>query len=165
MINSIPWHTPDLWRAVNEAIARPLATKPGSLASVVATARRMDRSIAFLDDHMTTLCTATCSTCRDICCQRAKVWYDFKDLLFIHFSGRPYPPGQALSHIGDQCRYLGPSGCMLPRTRRPFICLWYLCPRQKSSLSQGVRNALDAHLEMIKKDRRLLEDQFVAGIF
>lgn len=52
-----------------------------------------------------------------------------------------------------------------PNATAFYLPVVLVCPRQKISLSNGLRNALDVHLEMIKKDRRMLEDQFVAGIF
>ena len=33
---------------------------------------------------MEDLCQATCAGCRRPCCRRAHVWYDFKDLVFMH---------------------------------------------------------------------------------
>ncbi len=75
------------------------------------------------------LCAATCPDCRDNCCKRATIWYDFKDLLYL-FLGPGLLPECQISKDGG-CSCLTDKGCVLPRSERPFVCTWYFCPDQK----------------------------------
>ncbi len=71
---------------------------------------------------------------------------------------------QVLEDMTSTCRYSGPHGCTLPRSSRPWICSWYLCPAQKARLGQGpktVRTSLTLTLQEVKKGRKELEDRFI----
>lgn len=140
-----PWGTPSTWRAATAALDDHLG-----LAHIRhhRPARRRAAAIeglmARIDPLMAALARQTCPTCADPCCRRATVWYDCTDLLVLGFTGQPWPPGQPMTAVGAVCRYLGPTGCHLPRIQRPWICTWYLCPPQTEALnasagSQGAR--------------------------
>lgn len=86
-----------------------------------------------------------CRQCRGLCCQaHPGVWVDPERFWAIFFAGRPASskniadrlaelglelrdysgvpvPAPRSSHAG--CDFLGPSGCRLPRARRPCQCL------------------------------------------
>ncbi len=112
----------------------------------------MDR----LDPAMTAMCRTTCPDCRDNCCARATIWYDFKDLLFLYFSRRPLPDRQIERPAGI-CTQLTAGGCALKRMQRPFVCTWYLCGAQKRM--PGAER-VEADLLKIQVLRRDMENCF-----
>jgi hypothetical protein len=123
--------------------------------------------IARLDPPMARLSRATCPDCSAPCCLHATLWYDLADLLMMGFARLPWPEGQPMAAVGAHCRYLGPAGCRLPRIRRPWICTWYLCPRQTARLkaSRGSeRHVIEAALAGIKQLRKGLERDFIAAL-
>lgn len=124
-----PWPTPALWRTANQAVLSLLANGSNMLQSrqVAAT---IGQRIASIDRDMQSLCQATCPTCAQPCCLNATVWYDFRDLLYLHASEAALPLSQISRQSGQACPYLSPTGCMLSRNQRPFICTWYICPPQ-----------------------------------
>ena len=119
-------------------------------------------------------CAAVCPGCTDVCCARATIWYDFKDLLYLFFTGSDtgrlpgpgFPDGQIRKVKepggGQTCVHLGPDGCSQPRIRRPFVCTWYLCPDQKQWLrtQPGSMETLESGLARIKALR-----QEMAGLY
>lgn len=163
----IPWQTPELWHTAHAVLSHSFSKKTEALLPALATAERIAGRIEILDKAMEGLCAQTCLSCTAICCRHATVWYDFKDVVFLHLTEAELPPGQAVTGSGPPCRYLSSAGCVLPRHRRPFICLWYLCPAQKSILGGGEPGEYDhlgKQLEALKHDRRILEDQVVGAL-
>jgi len=98
-------------------------------------AREIEVGITFLDPVMTRYCEATCPSCNDPCCGGRAVFFNRADLLFQLALGMEPPPGQTRTRPGDPCRYLGPGGCALSRTRRPYVCVWFLCEPQMELFS------------------------------
>ena len=87
--------------------------------------------ILWLDRGMTEYCQLTCSQCEDICCTGREIFFNQADLLYLMASNSMSPPiGQTRSKASAPCRYLGLQGCTLPRTQRPYICVWFLCEPQ-----------------------------------
>jgi hypothetical protein len=160
-----PWASPAAWRAVTAALDHhlrlphfhyqsKLQPKAGAIISLIM---RMERPMNILSRE-------TCSDCEDPCCRRATLWYDFVDLLVIGASGHSWPLGQPMATVGSQCRYLGPSGCRLPRIQRPWICTWYLCPRQTAQLEATrplQRRAVARMMADVKRLRKALEVAFI----
>ncbi len=117
---------------------------------------------------MDELCARTCPKCPEPCCQVAKLWFDFRDLIFLHLNEIHIPDSQPLAHYDDTCRYLGPRGCVLPRQSRPWICTYYLCAVQTARLRKKSRvqlRELDRLLEKIKRNRKKLEDEYIRRIY
>lgn len=131
---------------------------------LVALAGQLRARILALDSFMDNLCAATCRACTDNCCRRATVWYDFKDLLYLHLASTPFPAGQLISHPGQICRYLTAAGCELPRTQRPFVCTWYVCAAQMGTMDcwpQSSKAYLLNSLEALKEGRYRMERLFI----
>ncbi len=161
---SPPWQTSELWQAANEALADTIQRYKADLQQPREIAGKIFKRIEKLDDLMDSLCALSCPGCRDSCCHRASPWYDFKDLLYIHLAMVMLPPGQIFGSKGHICRYITPSGCALPRVRRPFICTWYLCTLQKKCLQRMAASKaqfLFNSLTALKTGRNQLENQFV----
>ena len=99
-------------------------------------ARQVYQGIHWLDPHMNAYCQATCPTCGDPCCDGRKVFFNRVDLLYLASLGDVGPPiGQTRTEPGAMCRYLGPTGCLLARMQRPYVCVWFLCEPQMELLN------------------------------
>lgn len=113
-----------------------------------------------LDD----LCSQTCPRCPSPCCLTAKVWIDFRDLLFLNLSNRKPPPNPLIENLKGTCRYSSRSGCTLPRIIRPWTCTWYLCPPQVANLRgkpRSVRDAFSRAVASVKAGRKKMDAEFI----
>ncbi|MGM0425038.1 MAG: hypothetical protein ACQEQX_08980, partial [Thermodesulfobacteriota bacterium] len=117
-----------------------------------------------LDQDLEELCSRTCPWCAQPCCLSADVRYDFRDLLFLHCQQLALPLAQPGVWQNQACSLLGSRGCRLPRTLRPFMCTWYICPWQmkilRSSSSRGLQE-LPARLGLLQGRRKELEAEFL----
>lgn len=134
----VPWPTEDLWTEAQAALRRSLAVSEWRLAPARRQAAAVAHGLECLADLFDLLTPTTCAVCRDPCCRHAKVWLDFKDLLFLHLHGVPLPPHQLRRRLHDPCRFLGRRGCRLPRLARPWICTWYICPDQRQAIERDI---------------------------
>ncbi len=130
-----PWPTPDLWQEANTAMAAAIAIRVHRFANIRELAVQIQARLSLLDRFLDDLCDATCHSCADNCCQRATVWYDFKDLLGFHLGGASIPAAQLSPRPNRPCRHLGEAGCALPRGQRPFVCTWYICAAQREAMA------------------------------
>ena len=159
-----PWGSDAAWGAANRSLDSLIQRNRMTLGSVVILAQKVQARLvsffALLDD----LCRVTCPWCPDPYCLAARVWIDFKDLLFLHLAGHSIPPEQLLSDFKESCRYLGPRGCKLPRISRPWVCTWYLCPTQKAILrrkSRHTRDKFSSLIQAVKICRTEMEAEFI----
>lgn len=163
----VPWCTAESWAEANASLAHTLTHRRDRFSEAVGIARILRRRLLSLFPRMADLCARTCPACTDICCRRAWVWADFRDLLFLHLADIPVPEAQLLARQGEPCRYGTARGCRLDRLQRPFVCTWYVCPPQTSILVRQPtqRDALNGIIAAIKRDRRQMEDAFMHGVF
>ncbi len=162
-----PWPTPDQWQAANEALAAALETRRRRFSPIRDLAGQIQARITALDGRLDALCAGTCHGCEDNCCQRATVWYDFKDLLGFHLAAVPLPAQQFVPQSKHPCQYLGPTGCTLPRIQRPFVCTWYLCPAQRQAMAAWApsrRQFLGNSLMALKSGRNRMERYFLQQV-
>lgn len=159
----VPWHTIGRWQEANASLAKTIDNHEPALTDCRRQARQTRRLLESLFPLMEKLCRRTCPDCTDICCQRAWVWADFRDLLFFHLAGIPAPEQQLVCRQGDHCRNVGPSGCRLERLQRPFVCTWYICPAQTRLLDNRPeeKRHLTSALEQIKTLRKRTESTFI----
>jgi hypothetical protein len=162
----VPWHHPAFWQEANLTFEHLLQLHTVALVECRDIAFRLKEKLASTFPPMDWLCRQTCPDCTDVCCQRAWVWVDFKDLLFLHLAGIAVPEQQLLSRQGERCRYFGAGGCRLDRIQRPFVCTWYLCPSQTRLLvaQPDEKQRLSDTLRGIKALRLQMEDLFVQTI-
>ncbi len=118
-----------------------------------------------INPMLDSLCQLTCRYCSDICCKRATVWYDFRDILILVLSSSSLPEQQIIrSQIKLNCPFLSPSGCTQSRSHRPFLCNWYLCPEQKKvAFQQGLtfqHMHIVSAIEEIQSKRKHVENVF-----
>lgn len=163
---TVPWNTPGTWQEANDSLRRCLRHNRRRLDEPLDLANKLVAQLTSIFPLMDRLCGQTCPACTDICCQRAWVWADFRDLLFLHLAGIPAPDRQLLFRQGDHCRYSGPDGCRLDRIRRPFVCTWYLCPAQTKHLRKEPVNMklISDSLQQIKRCRQKMENSFIRAV-
>ena len=162
--SGMPWAIPISWQAANQAIAYHLQRLRPDLKQPVILAREIKSCLNSVFPILDELCAHSCPWCPEPCCLSALVWFDFKDLLFLHFNNLSIPLAQPKAKSKTPCRHLGPRGCRLPRVARPWICTWYLCPTQTAKLSNGNQakhNLLNRAFAQIKSDRNLLESEYI----
>jgi hypothetical protein len=94
-------------------------------------AEQIYQGIRWLDQPMNAYCQATCPSCADPCCSALGIFFNQADLLYLsalkHVS---LPIAQTRTEAHAMCRYLGTHGCLLARTQRPYVCVWFLCEPQ-----------------------------------
>ena len=164
---AIPWTTPQSWRAANQAVKFHQCLYYHEFEVAAALAQKLKLCLESIYSALDELCIDTCPWCPEPCCLKASVWFDFKDLLFLHFNQQPIPPAQPKANLSMICRYLGPGGCRLPRLARPWICTWYLCPAQTAKLRNGHQEKHKLFIQamaQIKSQRNLLENEFIRVI-
>ena len=160
----ILWLEPSIWREVQAALDHHMQLYSVQNSVFVSLAGSIADNLQALDQIMDELCAATCLCCPEPCCLHADVRYDFRDLLFLHCRQEALPLHQPRLHPGRSCSFLDQMGCALPRTLRPFLCTWYLCPWQlkviqKASSQDIVR--VEQKVQRIQQQRKDLEDEFI----
>lgn len=160
----IPWGSEGLWQEVNASVRHLVLKRSDELKKAKALAHLILMEMMDVFAEMDRLCAATCPSCKEPCCVVATLWYDFKDLIFLHLNDISIARAQPLNQYGDTCRYLGKKGCILKREARPWICTYYICPSQTYLFRRQNRQfyrEFDGKLEAIKNKRKELEDEFV----
>lgn len=163
---TVPWNTPALWQAANAGLSAAFQRNRPAMADPMREAHTIRQHYEALFPLMDNICRLTCLACTDSCCQRAWVWADFIDLLFMHLADIAVPPQQLLRKQGDRCRYAGPTGCRLDRLQRPFICTWYMCPAQTRLLMEQPtdKHNLSRILQQIKNHRKRMEASYIQAV-
>jgi len=164
----IPWCSDKEWCQVGCSIKRIHSLYRDKLGPVIEMAGKIRQNYEHLSVPIEELCSHTCVTCGDICCIRATIWFDLKDLLYLYFGLNVFPDAQIVKrNQGDQktgCCHFSKKGCTLERTERPFVCTWYFCPEQGDYLNRYYpekRQAIDRRLIEIKTLRNEMEAAFI----
>ncbi|BHH84105.1 hypothetical protein [Desulforhopalus sp. 52FAK] len=113
-----------------------------------------------LDNSLNHLCEATCPACEDVCCIKATVWYDRRDIIVYHLVTGSFPEKQVSRSAAGICCHLGENGCRLPRIERPFICTWYICAAQLAILRNKLAapyTKIQGQIHWIKETRKIIE--------
>jgi len=158
------WADDNEWREAHQTLALLFRKHGRSLDHVRETALKIRVCLEELFPLFDELTARTCPDCRAVCCQLARVEYDFKDLLFMHALKLTPPPHQLRRHDREHCRYLTSEGCCLARIIRPFVCTWYFCApmlnlyRELPPRDQRHYSGLMAE---IQQGRRDMEDGFI----
>ena len=88
---AIPWNTTALWQEANASLSLSLLRNRTAMGAARDCASQLRHLLERTSPIMEALCRQTCPSCNDICCRRAWVWADFRDLLFLHLAGIPLP--------------------------------------------------------------------------
>ena len=165
MIEQIPpWGTVSKWEKVNQGLNYLIKKHKKKLSLVFDLAREIEKELELIFPVQDKLCLLTCSNCPDPCCLNATVWFDFKDLLFIHLTGFFVPHHQLIEKRGDQCTYHSPKGCRLHRLARPWTCTLYFCPSQNNNFKLRNNDAIidyENSIGFLKTARIKLENDFI----
>ena len=152
------------WREINRSFGYLIQRHKTSLECIHSLVARLAELLTIISKNADDLCRSTCRYCPDPCCTKAWAWFDFKDLLFFHLSDLEIPASQTISLSNGRCRYLSAHGCRLPRTTRPWICLWYFCPSQVKRLKNNPALSYETFKRIIRRIKQLrlaLELEFV----
>ncbi|MBU2547741.1 MAG: hypothetical protein KKB20_04970 [Proteobacteria bacterium] len=158
------WATEREWRQAHETLAY-LFDRYGPVADPVRLfAGQARQGLEVLFPMFDRFAEAVCPDCDSICCLKARVDYNFTDLVFMHALGLTPPPRQIREREDQPCRYLSPAGCTLPRILRPFVCTWYFCApmlelyRRLPPRTQRMRSAL---MREVQRNRNDMEAEFM----
>jgi len=170
---TVPWTSAESWTQVVSSIDKTIAAMGmDDLAPLRILAQQIGQNYRDLEAILEKACHLSCPSCADVCCTRATVWYDLKDLLVIYLNTGSFPDRQIHRPPSRSCCNLGPSGCRLIRSDRPFICTWYICPDQKivldglPSIEQGYGGpSVFSTLKKIKTSRKALEEAYSKAAF
>lgn len=164
--NRIPWSSPEAWLQCIESIRTRLSAMGSQVAGIKELSQEIAKEYAAIEASLDQLCSICCPHCDDVCCLRATVWYDLKDLLVIYGIFSRFPDGYIYREYKGGCCNLTISGCRLARAERPFICTWYICPSQKKVLEKGVLGskglALLQSIDRLKAARKMIEQIYLA---
>lgn len=165
-IPEIPWADATSWQAANQTLSL-LVGRQGTVSSGSARlAGDIQQSLDMISPMMDRLCRHTCPWCPQPCCLSAHVWFDFSDLLFLHWSRSAIPLSQPRIRRGETCRFLGTRGCRLPRLMRPWLCTWYICPTQMAWWRKSAPEEAEHFKNLVRgvrSLRRSLEMAFIEG--
>jgi hypothetical protein len=159
-----PWNSKASWQEANQSLDFLIQRNFSELDRALSLAHKVQTRLASIFSLLDDLCRVTCPWCPDPCCLSAKVWIDFKDLLFLHLGGHPIPPEQLLPNLKDVCRYWSLKGCVLSRMSRPWVCTWYLCSTHQANLRQKARHTQDefsGSIQAVKICRTEMEAEFI----
>ncbi len=164
---NIPWYGLREWEELRESIKRVEKRNKNRWDSIQRKASHIRFLYENLSEPIEEICHHTCTSCKDICCKRATIWYDLKDLIYLNFALNRFPEFQIRKQKDAQgnsaCCYFSDNGCLLDRLERPFVCTWYFCPTQTeylSSHSMDIKQTMDLIFAKIKNLRREIKDEF-----
>lgn len=159
--STVPWAGQESWAEMVGSIAATISDLGPEAATLKSLAKQIVYEYNALDEVMEGLCLRSCPGCLDVCCNRATVWYDLKDLLALYLSSGIFPARQIYRRADNSCCYLSPSGCCLARSERPFICTWYICPEQKMFLREQHDSSLIRAIDRVKRARNQLGKSYL----
>lgn len=160
----IPWASAAEWASANRVMQHLCVRHRDALAPVRQTARLLKGCLEALFPALDHLCGLSCATCPAPCCHAATVWFDYRDLIFMHLSQQALAIEQLSRGHEGACHCCDASGCRLPRLSRPWTCSWYLCPTQKNLLAKmpgKTQQRFEESVIAVKRLRITLEADFI----
>lgn len=167
MLSCHPFALPDEWRAFHACVIDWTVKRKARLRHAVAVAEDIRGALNDLGAMMEAIGRDTCPQCASSCCLTASVWFDFRDLIYLHLTGLPLPPAQIQRAKGAPCPHLCSQGCVLPRPLRPYICTWYLCAAQRAALSRrssAFQARIHGLLTRVGTLRKSMETEFLDAL-
>ena len=92
--SNIPWQMDEEWNQVLLSLKAIDSKGKDRLLELFRIAKKIKNEFEIMSEPMEQLCSCTCIECEDICCARATIWFDFKDLLYIYFGTGQFPESQ-----------------------------------------------------------------------
>ncbi len=165
-IPQTPWSSTAEWLEASQSLDHLIGLHERELKKARSLARNIATRLESIFPLIDELCRVTCPFCPDPCCLVAKVYFDFPDLLFFHLTGQPIPEDQLRHTRQEVCRFLGPRGCTLSRSVRPWACTRYMCPPQMTVLRKrdpGTQAFFNDAIQAIKVLRQEMESEFICS--
>ena len=134
---TVPWIHQANWQEMIKTTKHICEEKGDSRVEIMQHIKEITALYNELETPLNDLCQAACPECLDVCCTKATVWYDQKDILVYHLATGSFPEKQISKHASGICCHLGEHGCNLPRLQRPFICTWYICSAQTAIIKSA----------------------------
>lgn len=166
--DTIPWTKQIEWNQVYNAIKRIDSLYGDKLENICKMATGIRQKYQEMSRSIETICSLTCESCEDICCVRATIWFDLKDLLYLYFGMKMFPDAQIIKTNQESqkkaCCHFSEKGCTLNRVERPFVCTWYFCPVQTEYFKRhhpDIKQTIDQTLLEIKGFRNKIEAEFI----
>ncbi len=166
--NNTPWSLKTEWDQVFLSIKRIEKIHGKRCDYLYDTAKDIRLKYEEISDSIEMVCSHTCVDCEDICCIRATIWFDLKDLLYMYFGLKKFPESQVEKQMKENkknaCCNFTKNGCFLNRFERPFVCTWYFCPTQTQYLNSRhpeLKQTIGQTLQDIKELRNRMEEEFI----
>lgn len=68
-----------------------------------------------------------CPNCSNVCCIERHSGFAYDDLVYLYLLGEEPTPRKTGLTDSKPCQFLGPEGCRISHSRRPYRCTWYFC--------------------------------------
>lgn len=163
-ISQIPWIHGYDWVQVSTSIAKTIAAMDdGQIKPLKKIVEQIGLEYDSINDELELVCKKTCVSCLEVCCMHATVWYDLRDLIYLYLDKQTLPQHQIQRLGNGPCCELTSKGCMIDRSRRPFICTWYICSSQKEVVSQFPQ--ISKGIKTIQQLRKQLEAKYILSSF
>ncbi|MCP4022004.1 MAG: hypothetical protein GY729_09200 [Desulfobacteraceae bacterium] len=161
---NIPWSDNSQWQEVKVSLDQFKKAHVPGINKLKKTAKKIEKKFNEISDPIEKMCRTTCVCCEDICCKKATIFFDLKDLFYLYFGNNEFPLSQVTRKTNGDCCHISKSGCRLKRSCRPFICTWYFCPEQALYMKEHAPQLhffLMEKLNQIKALRNELETAFI----
>ncbi len=93
MLELPPWNDQKSWNQIRHYFEHTFGTDT-DFSDCRFLAASIASKMARIDETLHNLCSVTCANCLEICCYKATVWYDFRDLLFLYLVEGDIPDKQ-----------------------------------------------------------------------
>lgn len=123
----ISWRDTDEWNRAVHSLADIFSSESPALGQARNAAGRMRELINAVDPFIQEQTAVVCPRCTTVCCIDRHGSFDLHDLVYAFCLELPVPRYEAIREETDPCRFLAPTGCILPRHERPFRCTWHFC--------------------------------------
>lgn len=126
-------------------------------------ALKVHNGFAVVDPQIEELTASICPACSSVCCINRHSFHAADDLAYLAALGVEPPTPDPAIPDRDPCKFLGASGCVLPRHLRPFRCTWYFCDPLVAAMESGTgrkSRKLTADMQALIDIRNELLDAF-----
>ncbi len=109
-------------------------SKKGLLRGI---AEEVSYLLDILGPHILKYTERICPLCEDVCCIDHHSQYAYDD--FVYFSALEERMVERKPGLDDRgpCQFLGPNGCKIRHSRRPYRCTWYFCSPLLREIEKG----------------------------
>lgn len=99
----------------------------GELAEVRTLARQVAELTEQSGEYIQANTAVVCPSCTRVCCATRHSYHEVADIIYLCALGEALPVYAKGKAAGDPCKFIGPKGCTIQRSLRPYRCNWYFC--------------------------------------